>query len=368
MTQLTIGITFRDGPLNQTIFSNGINQNVIFLYEVLSQGGHTVYFIKNEDEPNNVLGINGRTYQTRTLKHVVNTKVHIDLFIEAAVVNTPEVRKIIRETTGSRIVTAQLGHAMIHDMERMFYPMEQKDPVRITKPDVVWASPHFEDSFSYLEMLFSSEVRTAPFIWEPLFVGKPYTTNDYVETPNINVMEANISLLKNALIPITIGERICREHPERFKQMYINGSMDLAKNAYFKANILPNMRWLAAHNQKILFGPRRSFEKSFFQRDVLLSHQNGCELNYLYLEALHKNVPLVHNSPRFKEVGYYYEGFDTRQGADAYYRAAQDRDIDNYHRKGRKFVSQFSTRDAGNIAQYQALVEDAMSRPQRTDY
>jgi hypothetical protein len=40
--------------------------------------------------------------------------------------------------------------------------------------------------------------------------------------------------------------------------------------------------------------------------DVVLSHQWENGLNFLYIDALYLRYPLVHNSPYFKECGYYY--------------------------------------------------------------
>jgi hypothetical protein len=195
-----------------------------------------------------------------------------------------------------------------------------------------------------------------------MFVSEPFSKKDFEKRPNLQVMEANLSLMKNALIPITIAERLCRKDPSIFNQMYINGSQRLGQNPYFKKNILTNMSWLAGHNKKILFGPRRDFETSLKRRDVLLCHQWGCELNYLYLEALYKNVPLVHNSPRFKEVGYYYPEFDVKAGAAAVIKAIQDTDVTEYHRKSKKKLKEFATDNPNNQLGYQNLIEEVLAK------
>jgi hypothetical protein len=365
MTQVrNIGITFRDGlPIKQSLSVNGITQNVIFLYLQLEKLGHNVFFVKEKKEPYHQFEILGKFYTAYTYQEVAEGKTPLDMLLEAAVVTSQKARNFYRQKLGARIVTVQYGHAMIHDMERLFYASEMKDSVRLSKPDITWASPHFEHSFGYLEMLYSSPIRTCPFIWEPMFMGKPYNQKDYVKTPNLQVMEANISLMKNALIPISIAENICRKDPSRFNQMYINGSQKLGQNPYFKANILPNMTWLSGHHKKILFGPRRPFNDTFKQRDILLSHQWGCDLNYLYLEALYMNIPLVHNSPRFKEVGYYYPEFDVNEGARAVKRAAKDTQVTEYHRAAKRKLKEFSIDNEKNLAGYQALIEETLALP-----
>ncbi|MEH6552257.1 MAG: DUF2827 family protein [Pseudomonadales bacterium] len=362
MITADIGITFADHrPIDKSLFANGIAQNAIFLYDLLHALGHNVFFLTGKPQPRNTMLIKAKSYQTFSYGEIMEGKLPLALLLEVGTVTTPDARRAFRHQTGTKIVTVQYGHAMIHDMERLFYPMNMGEAVRLKEPDYVWASPHFENSFSYLEMLYSAPIRTAPFIWDSKFMGKPFGKKDHQPKPNINVMEANLSLMKNALIPITIAETICRKDPGQFNQMLINGSEKLAKNEYFKKNILANMSWLSGHNKKILFGPRRDFEASFQKRDILLSHQWGCELNYLYLEALHKNIPLVHNSPRFKEVGYYYEGFDAKEGARACKLAAQDKDITEYHRKAKRFIKQFASDNEANKQGYQALIEEALA-------
>ena len=361
MSAIHIGLSFHDRPMNLALHANGITQNVVFLYQLMESLGHHPFIVKGTAPENGYLEIRGEKYRCYAFQELIDKRIKMDIFLEGSVVTPQKTRYALRKLLGTRIVTVQYGHAMIHDMERLFYTSEAKDPVRLRYPDIVWASPHFESSFSYLEMLYSAEIRSCPFIWEPDFVSKPFTKADYQEKPNLQVMEPNISLMKNLMIPVAIAEKICRKNPDLFNQMLVNNSSRIGKSPYFKANILPNFPWLDGHNQKILFGGRRTFDNTLKKRDVLVTHQWGCELNYVYLEALHKNVPLVHNSPRFKEVGYYYEGFDVNAGARACEKAIADKKISDYQKKSRSFVKRFSIRNPLVQKTYKALVEEVMS-------
>ena len=55
---------------------------------------------------------------------------------------------------------------------------------------------------------------------------------------------------------------------------------------------------------------RTSFRCSDKIRSIIVSHQQDNALNYLYLEALYLNLPLLHNSHFIKECGYYYPDND----------------------------------------------------------
>ena len=49
--------------------------------------------------------------------------------------------------------------------------------------------------------------------------------------------------------------------------------------------------------------------------DVLVCHQLLNPLNYLYLDAAFLGYPVLHNAHMCKDLGYYYEGSDTVEGA-----------------------------------------------------
>ena len=59
---------------------------------------------------------------------------------------------------------------------------------------------------------------------------------------------------------------------------------------------MPSLNASATKEAAGIFFERCRFSDVFSHPDILLSHQWNNALNYLYLEALYKNIPLVHNS------------------------------------------------------------------------
>ncbi len=364
MQPINIGITLQanSSAIDELISANGYTQNVIFLYHLLQKIGHNVFFVYANSGPLNLVHIAKTPYKAYSIKQIIDNKAApLDLLLEGSVVHTKELRDRCRTLLGTKIVALNYGHEMIHDMERLFYPIKADIQIRQGEPDAIWASPHFENSYSYLETLLNAPVFTCPYIWEPQFIDKPFKKIDYRETRNIQVMESNISLMKNALIPLTIAEKLCRDNPDTFSQMNVNVTENLIKNTYFLNNIVPNMPWLKGGSGKVVFSPRKKFTETFKYRDILLSHQWGCELNYIYLEALYKNIPLVHNSPRLKSIGYYYDGFDVADGCKAVKKAINDRSVSAYHKKGLQFIKQFSINKKSNQKGYQNLIEKTLA-------
>ena len=88
--------------------------------------------------------------------------------------------------------------------------------------------------------------------------------------------------------------------------------------------------------------------------NVVVAHQLECVDNYAYLDALYGNYPLVHNSPTFSDVGYYYPDCDIESGSESLLEAinSHDRNLENYSRSSKDFIKKFSPTNKANIDNY----------------
>jgi hypothetical protein len=358
MKNINVAITIRnDQPLNQILFGNGLSQNVKFLYDIMQLIGCNPYFLVGSPSPHDSIVFKDVNYKAYTIDQVIQSQMKTDLALEAGVTINHEQRERLRDSFNTKIVSIRYGHSMFMDMEQICHKETMSPGLYINKPDAVWASPHFLKAFSYLETIYQAPVSIGPYIWEPDFVTKDHD-NTYIEKPDIYVMEPSISLLKNALIPLAIIEKTYRAEPDLFgKAMILNGT-HYNQQLYFLENIVRNMSSLIADANKVYFTGRYGFDDTFKRRDILLGHQFECELNYLYLEALYKNIPLVHNSPAFAKVGYYYPEFDINIGHDQLKAAINDRD-DN-EQKNQDFIYQYSIHNIDNQNDYRKLVTEIL--------
>jgi hypothetical protein len=358
MENINVAITIRnDVPLNQILFGNGLSQNVKFLYDLIQLIGYSPYFLVDTPSPHNSMVFKGTTYKAYTYAEVIKSEIYTSLALEVGVTISEPLRNLLKEKFDTKIVIVRYGHSMFMDMEQICHPTTMTAGLHVSKPDAVWASPHFVKAFSYLETIYQAPVLTAPYIWEPDFVPKAQD-NTYLERPDIYVMEPSISLLKNALIPMAIIEKAYRAEPDSFgKAMILNGT-HYNESVFFLDNIARNFSSLIAENNKVYFTGRYNFHDVFKKRDILLGHQWECELNYLYLEALYRNIPLVHNSPAFSGVGYYYPEFDVNIGYAQLTAAIHDRD--NNEQKNQDFIYQYSIYNVDNQNAYRKLIEEIL--------
>lgn len=360
MAKLNVAISLRDDlPHDQMLFGSGLSQNVKFFYDLLEAIGHKPHLLVAKPVDNGRLRITGKLYRATTNDGILQSVKPFALIFEAGVTVAPATRAAFRER-GGKIISLRYGHSLYMDMEQMCYQETLTGGLYEKEPDFVWASPHFKVAFSYLATIYNAPVQECPYIWESDFVGTPFESSDYRAKPDIYVMEPNISVLKNALIPLAIIESIYRVEPDSFgKAMILNG-MHFHQREYFLSNIVKNFDSLISHANKVYFTGRYKFEEVFQKRDILLGHQMGCELNYLYLEALWKGVPLVHNSPAFEEAGYYYRDCEVMEGRDQCVRAIRDKAVEANLKKNHAFIKRYSIHNKAVQHRYQELITEVM--------
>jgi len=361
--KLSIALTIRsDAKLSQIFYGNGLSQNVKFLYDLLKIIGHKPFFLVSNKQTDNTFKILNKGYKAYTFNEVLTSEVPVDIALECGVSIPEQSRKILRQKYNSIIVAVRYGHTMFMDMEQICHNETLSEGLYVSRPDIVWASPHFQNSFSYLETIYSAPVEVSPYLWEPDFTTqKPFTQDDYRETPDIFVMEPNISFLKNALIPMTILERQFRVNPDIFGKATILNGTGFNNRKYFLDNIVKNMPSLSSQYTKVAFTKRYGFDQVFRKRDVLIGHQHECPLNYLYLEALQRNVPLVHNSPDFADAGYYYPDFRVDIGQEKLAEAIQDKNLAQYTKNAKKVIKRYSIHNRDVQIGYRQLIEKTLA-------
>ncbi|MDH5514934.1 MAG: DUF2827 domain-containing protein [Gammaproteobacteria bacterium] len=363
MKGLSLGITFRvDVDLKQALFSNGISQNIKFYYDLLTLMGHKPFFLTDMPVPGKSLSVKNRKYRALSYKEVLDEKKKLDIAFEAGVSINQAERNVLREQFGTRIVSLRYGHAMVMDMEQVFLHETMSPGLHVSKPDYLWTTPHLKNGAQYLSTIYDCPVRICPYIWEPDFVGSPFASGDYAHTPDIYVMEPNVNILKNALIPMAIIEQVYRAEPHAFGKATILNGKHFQNQKYFLENIVRNMSSLVSSADKVYFTGRYNFDDVFTRPNILLGHQWDCELNYLYFEALYKGVPCVHNSSVMREVGFYYPGFEVLEGKEQCLKAI--RSFQKTPAEGKKnnaFISRYSINNRDVKNEFGRLIDEVLS-------
>jgi hypothetical protein len=298
---ISVGLTISDYKnFDKNLFSNGLHQHVYTLYQYFKTIDKIKTYIvsnnkKEEDHDDNFISI----YDIERLKC-------LDYLVVLGLVPTIKTVNILKGNV--KIISWKLGNSFEMNMAAYFYDyLEARHDGKNVQYDTTWISPHFDYARDYYRFLYNTEIEVAPYIWSPYFTDKELKGKELLSFENginIGVLESNIHLLKNCVYPMLICDRL----GEEIDHTYIFNSCRLKKNKKFVqfATISEHVR-----SSRITFEKRYRF--SFIVQkycNVILSHQEHCELNYVYLECFYHGIPLVHNSKMIKDYGYYYEGND----------------------------------------------------------
>lgn len=294
-----------------------------------------------------------------------------DVLIEGTLTLEPQIEVEYRKR-GAKIVSYRMGNDFIADMEKMVHDKPGARAFNGTKYDAVWMIPqHMNTNRCYLEIMTKAPVYEAPHLWDPLFLNHMVASNPDSDAfgykhgqleangARVSVMEPNISILKNCMIPILIGEEAYRHHPELVKHIYLCNTYDIKDNdALFNY-----IGYTSAVKNRVMSVESRYITPHFLAKytDVVLSFQWENALNYVYYEALYGNYPLVHNSPMLKEkhIGFYYDGFDAYDGERQLISAIKsyDADFETHQKWNRQLIDSVSPFNNENVKKYQILLD-----------
>lgn len=337
MSKLKVGITTRD---EASIWSNGLDQNIYFLYKMLEDMDYEPHLISESFTAKKLLEINIEQADIYSIKA-------FDIILEVA---HPLSEKLTNyyNSMGKPLISIKYGNNFMLDLEK--YIKKNSDAAKLStgtnlpfRNREIWVSEQFYKFKDYIEVLTRAEVKVIPYIWDSsilrMFDGGFHNQNMLVKKEDfkkIAIVEPNINILKNCMVPLAICDMAYDKDKNSVKEVYCFGSKVLEKNNVF----LNYIKYLNIHKDKIAsYEGRYPFFKTFKDNiaNTIVSTQLFNEQNYVYLETLFYKRALIHNSPLFKEVGYYYPEFNVNIGSDQLLDAIQNFDqlkhVDSYESK-----------------------------------
>lgn len=375
--KINIGITIKlSDPKTDSMFSNGIRQNVILLQEMYKKCKNVKksYIINTSDiDPQQYKGTTWEKYSDFIINSEQGKKM-CDVVVVAhgnmSIKKYEEYKKL-----GKKIVLQVLGSELSNFNETVLFKSEpsgiyKKNPFITT----VWTSPHFYDRDRFFfEARYDCPVYEAPYIWDPRFIEEHVNTlkkpdNPILYTPKsekkrISVFEPNINMVKTCTIPIVTSELFYRKYPEFVEKISIFGGKKLSD----KRDMIDFAVPLKSYQDKKLF-----FEARYpivwtlsTHTDIMLAHQSGCELNYAYLDAAWLGYPVVHNSPMMKDLGWYYPENNSAIAVEHLLYIMRNFDSvehpnNKYLEKSRQFAYRYMMDNPANIKGYEILIDKAL--------
>ena len=227
--------------------------------------------------------------------------------------------------------------------------------------DAMWLLPHHAWQGPFLaERNRIEQQRECPYVWSPRilqhrgkYAYKPNTAG------NIGVYETNSGIYKMSYIPLLILNRLARQHPELIQWWETYGLRPISNVEFRKFLLSLRDAIVRPFNASIALA---DIPSDFKKHDIgtILSHQFTVGLNNIYFEALYMNMSWVHNSPYFRDCGYYYEGFDVEAGALALEHAIRTHDthLDAYAERSATCLYRHHPLRADNFLAFKVLLDE----------
>lgn len=359
---MRIGITLYtyDG---HNVWNNGIGQNVYHLACAIE----AIPFVErvilintgNQEAPPQDVGDVAHKFRMVNQQEATDL---VDVIIEVSGALDLEVNARFR-ARGGRVVFHNCGQPYSALIEPTIFnkPSTFIEPVRF---DEVWALPKDAPFDPMMRAIHRCPVYQVPYLWSPNFLEqsiKDLAKQSELEfgykagsiaNPAPAIFEPNISPIKMGTIPFMICEAAYAKIPDKIPKVWFLNGHHMASHMTFIKLV---QRFALYEAGKLAIGPRDYFSHVMASgANMVISHQLDCPQNYLYLDALFGNYPLIHNSPLFADVGYYYPDSDIRAGLEQFELAMRehDKNLEFNAKRNAKKIDELSPLNRANIHAY----------------
>ena len=325
-----------------------IIHHVLFMYDTIEHSETWEPVLLMHADTSGVVDIRGKMYRAAPMDTCVHTLV---------IGSSRSIQSNLRACPDTHVVYFNQGPTYFQTHTNLLDNTYTKRP----RIDTVWTTPQYNWQASFVkEIMGASASFPAPYVWDPRISTHRFTpvipgsTNR--STNRVGVYETNRGIYKMSLMPMLIVEKAHREKPLAHAEAYGLGRLDTDA---FRKHVLSGFEapWKTSKSMAKL--PQQWNAERI---GTVVSHTLRNGLNYLWLEALHSGLALVHNSEHMPEgCGYYYPGENITAGAEALQRAVETHDAAEAERQRQKCLWPFSTSNPVNVEWYERLLDETLT-------
>jgi len=377
MKNLKIGITVKLESVGDSIWTNGMKLNILMLINLLnnSENNYEVHLLNVKD-----ISLEGIPKHLTDVNFGLLSEKYkdMDLLISMGAQVSQEVIDHYRYNPNKKIIVYKCGNNYVLTMENILFKDSPNNyPIYDEGIDEIWYVPQqHETNRGFYRTLYRCNVLPVPFIWDNKYidsalssvddsfkVGKYSKNHEYDVTKEkkvIGVMEPNMNVVKFGLIPSMIAEECYRGYvgKEKIEKLMLTNSTNIAKHKEFMGMI----KTFDLYKDGKINGEAR-YQTAYIvsqYMDIVVSHQVLNPLNYLYLDVAYMGYPVLHNAPLCKDIGYYYEGGDTKEAAKMldHILLTHDDTVKEYTDRNRKLLERYSVSNKTLILSYDALIHN----------
>ena len=331
--KINIGITVSIDKPGDSLFTNGIRQNVIILRDLFAScEGVGESYIINTARDVQLTAENAPSWADY-LKHIITLQEARDkcdlVVVGQGSIGLDTYADFAR--VGIRFTKHIMGAELQVFNETVLFKEDSRNIYKRNGGvvEAVWMSDHYYDlDRHFFEVMYDCPVHIGPYVWDPRFIEHHMSvlqredpTRPVIYKPSgesrkrVSVFEPNISLVKTCTVPVIIGEIFHRKYPDKLDKLSIFCGDKIKQ----KRDMIDFVKDLDINRAKrIFFEGRYPIVWTLLRHsDILLSHQQMNALNYIYLDAGWMGYPVLHNSPYMRDLdfGWYYRDNDAETAA-----------------------------------------------------
>ena len=380
MENIKIGITMGLKTADESIWTNGIKQNILYFARLLKNSN------KNYDVY--ILNITKLDFTKKRANYLQDLQVEFfeDKFMEMDMlvmmggqITQANIEKFKASGKNKKVIAYKCGNNYAITMENILFKEDDGKSLHehAQNYDEVWYIPQQDEVNSgFYKTLYRTNAFIVPFIWHNQYLyesilgvekahqdgryKKGYKYNPENEKKTLGIMEPNINIVKFALLPTMIAEESYRGEigKAKIERLMISNADRVKKHPEFMSYI----KTFDLFKDKKITAESR-YQTAYFLTqyiDILICHQILNPLNYLYLDAAYLGYPVLHNAYLCKDLGYYYEGSDTRDAAKMldYILAEHDNHITEYHERNNEVLNRYYADNEDLVAEYDMLIDN----------
>lgn len=297
-------------------FTSGCVQQAIYTKQLLTNCGYDVVLCSIEpdfkmfaDTGDPIKFINEQT-SLSSFKCMVFVSLHLETSTYPSLIN--HLRKHVYCVS---LVCGNLS--CLHQEEFVFQSHNILTHSLDSWYDEYWLLEPYSSMLEYIQLLTKKPVFTVPYVWNASILTsfvkkKQFDFNmDYHEKDrskiNILIAEPNVSTHKTSLIPLMLANEYYRTHRSNVHKIYLLCGVNVKDkcSVFFEQLEIVQDDVLQIYDRIEMPVMLNLLTKQEYPL-VCLSHQTNNPYNFWYLEMLHLNIPIVHNSQMLENNGYYY--------------------------------------------------------------
>ena len=367
--KIRVGITIN---FSKKFYANGLQQNIVFLKNLLDKLEDIYpFYIYTGDIPKENF-IDKKNCLSND-DFIQKESIYFDLVILMGFYfgqNTIDNLKIINKNL--KFVFMQCGNQFIENSMRSVHFYKKVDYVNhfLNGLDELWILPQHAQNLTYMKTFYrTNSIKVVPCIWDSIFIDQQKKNLSYIEQENNNyyskpkkiiILEPNLSIIKSCLLPLYIVESFERKFPDVLSSCKIIGGKEIVKSDYF-IRLLLQMDIYQKRKNFLMASNRYKFcEVVKLFGSTIISHQLENDLNYLYFDALYLDLPLIHNSAKLKDYGYYYPHNDIDIAVDHLNDIVKNHknNITSYRSRNKEVLNFYSLNNQKNKEIYLKLIRD----------